>query len=207
VKNKKESLDLDDESKWEIGYHYDFVVPDKTRLIELLKEKSLYVGDFVLSSGKESNFYIDVRQMILHAEGALLIAKLIFAELRKDVVAIGGPASGADPITGAVVLYSHIQKRPLHGFMIRKNLKTHGTKQWIEGLGNFPSGSNVCIVEDTISTGRSLLNAIQKVENAGLKVTQCIAVVDREDGAAERIKTAGYPFKALVCSKDLTNPI
>ena len=206
MKSKRESINLDDKNKW-CCEHYNFIIPDITRLIELLKEKSLCVGDFVLSSGKKSNFYIDVRQMIIHAEGALLVAKLIFAQLQSDVVAIGGPASGADPITGAVVLYSHTQRRSVHGFMIRKELKNHGTKQWIEGLGNFPAGSGVCIVEDTVSTGKSLLDAIQKVENAGLKVVQCIAVVDREDGAAEKIKAAGYPFKALVYSKDLTEPI
>ena len=204
MKDKKDFLNLDDHTKWGDGF-CKFIEPDQVRLIELLMEKSFRTGNFILSSGKESNFYVDVRQMILHSEGALLIAKLIFLQLKTDVVGIGGPASGADPITGATVLYSHTQGRPIDGFMVRKKQKEHGTKQWIEGLNNFPPGSKVCVVEDTISTGRSLLKAIQKIEEAGLNVVQCIAVVDREDGAAERIKAAGYPFEALVSCNELTN--
>ena len=204
MEDKKGFLNLDDHTKWATGL-YNFIEPEKVRLVNLLMEKSFRVGEFILSSGKKSNFYVDVRQMILCSEGALLIAKLIFSKLKPDVVGIGGPASGADPITGATVLYSHTQGRPISGYMVRKKLKEHGTKQWIEGLSNFAPGAKVCVVEDTISTGTSILKAIQKIEEAGLEVVQCIAVVDREDGAAEKIKAAGYPFDALISCNELIN--
>ena len=175
----------------------------KSQLITLLKEKSIRIGEFTLASGAKSNFYIDARQTTLNAKGAHLIAQLVLENLHEDVVGIGGPVTGADPIVGAVALLSHSQNKPIHGFMVRKQPKGHGAKQWVEGLGNLPKGSKICIVEDTVTTGGSLLKAIEKVEGVGLVVQQCMAVVDREEGAAETIRSAGYPFQALVGKREL----
>jgi orotate phosphoribosyltransferase len=175
----------------------------KTKLIQLLKEKSIRIGEFTLASGATSNFYIDARQTTLHATGAHLIAQLVFENLEEGVVGIGGPVTGADPIVGAVALYSQLQNKPIHGFMVRKQPKGHGAKHWVEGLGNLPKGSKVCVVEDTVTTGGSLLKAIQKIEDVGLVVQQCMALVDREEGAAEKVRAAGYPFQALIGKREL----
>ncbi len=175
----------------------------KRRLLELLNERSVRRGRFVLASGKESDLYIDARLTTLHAEGAHIIASLILDRLRPEVQGIGGPVTGADPIVGAVVGASWARGRPVHGFMVRKEPKAHGTMQWLEGRGNLPNAATVCVVEDTVTTGGSLLRAIERVQEAGLQVAQVIAVVDREEGGAERIAAAGLRLESLVTRGEL----
>src|SRR5262245_56282247 len=100
----------------------------RTRLKEILLERSIRFGDFTLASGAKSKYYADVRQTSLHPEGALLIAKLLDPILREfDVRAIGGLTLGADPIVGAVIAWTELQRRGLRGFIVRKEQKTHGT--------------------------------------------------------------------------------
>ena len=175
----------------------------RARLIEILQERSVRRERVVLASGKESDFYVDARQTTLHAEGAALVAELILARLRPDVVAVGGPVTGADPIAGAVAAISWIQGHPVQGFMVRKEPKGHGLRQWIEGRGGLPDGSLVAVVEDTTTTGGSLLKAIERIEEEGLRVVQCITVVDRQEGASERLAERGYTLEALVAREDL----
>lgn len=177
---------------------------DRQRLIALLSEKSVRFGTFTLKSGKTSDLYIDARQTTLHPQGAALVATLLLERLHDDVVAVGGPVSGADPIAGAVAALSAAQgPRPIAGFMVRKNPKGHGTKLWVEGMANIPAGSKVCVVEDTTTTGGSLITAIKHVEEAGYVVAQCVTVVDRSEGAVETLAEAGYTLEALVSRKDL----
>ena len=128
---------------------------------------------------------------------------LILQRLAPDIIGVGGPVTGADPIAGAVALLSAQKGRPVHGFMVRKQPKGHGAQQWVEGRANLPDGSRVCVVEDTVTTGGSLLRAVERLQQDGLEVVQCIAVVDREEGAAEKISAAGLPFIALVGRSDL----
>ena len=173
------------------------------RLIQILKERSVRQEKVILASGRESDFYVDARQTTLNAEGAALIAELVIERLNDDIVAVGGPVTGADPISGAIAAQSWHVNRPVHGFMVRKEPKGHGMKLWVEGLGNIPKGSKVCIVEDTVTTGGSLLTAAQKLEDCGLVVSQIIVVVDREEGALERISSAGYSFEPLTTKSDL----
>ncbi len=170
---------------------------DLDRLIAILRERSVTRQRVVLASGRESDFYVDARQTTLHAEGSAVIAKLILARLAPGVVGVGGPVTGADPIAGAVAALSHLQGRPVHGFMVRKEPKGHGLKLWVEGRANLPEGSKVCLVEDTVTTGGSLIRAIERVEEDGLLVAQVIVVVDREEGARERLADAGYEMEAL----------
>ena len=101
----------------------------RARLIEILQERSVRRERVILASGKESDFYVDARQTTLHAEGAALVAELILARLRPDVVAVGGPVTGADPIAGAVAAISWTQARPVQGFMVRKEPKGHGLRR------------------------------------------------------------------------------
>lgn len=173
------------------------------RLIEILMERSVRRERVVLASGKESDFYVDARQTTLHAEGAALVAELILERLHPDVRAVGGPVTGADPIAGAVAAISWTKGRPVQGFMVRKEPKGHGLRQWIEGRGGLPDGSPVCVVEDTTTTGGSLLKAIERIEEEGLKVVQCITVVDRQEGASDKLAERGYTLEALVSRQDL----
>ena len=168
---------------------------DKESLKKLLKERAVKFGEFTLSSGKKSNFYVDCRKVSLHPEGAKLIGNLILAKIKGlKVDAVGGLTLGADPITSAVVTLSNIP-----GFIVRKKEKEHGTKQKIEGI--LEPGWSVVIVEDVATTGASALEAIQAVEAAGAKVTKVIAVVDREEGAKEALKN--YDFDPIFRKSEL----
>ncbi len=175
----------------------------RERLITLLKERSVRWGRFTLASGRESDFYVDGKQTTLHAEGAWLIGNLIVERLHPEVGAVGGLTLGADPIAAAVAAVSFSRGRPVHGFIVRKDVKGHGTGRWVEGRGNVPDGMGVCIVEDTTTTGGSLLAAVDRAEAEGLRVLQCLTVVDREEGAAEALAARGLELHALVRRSDL----
>ena len=173
------------------------------RLLALLREKSVRFGEFVLASGKTSDFYVDGRQTSLHVEGAYLIATLVLARMHPETQAVGGMTMGADPIACATAAVSFGTSKPVHGFLIRKTPKGHGAGQSVEGMANLPAGTPVTMVEDTTTTGGSLLRAIELAEEAGLRVVQCITVVDREEGAKERLAEAGYVLEALTCRSEL----
>jgi orotate phosphoribosyltransferase len=168
----------------------------KEALLNLLKQQSAYkFGDFTLSSGKKSDFYVDCRKVTLHPEGARLIAKLVLEKLKGlKVDAIGGLTLGADPIIASVVALSN-----LPGFIVRKKAKEHGTKQRIEGILQF--GWSVVIVEDVATTGGSALEAIEAAEAAGARVVKVISVVDREEGAAEPLRK--YDFDPILKKSEL----
>ena len=176
---------------------------DTQRLVELLRALSVRTGTFTLASGKTSDFYVDARQTTLHAEGSLLVGRLMLQQLRPEVVGIGGLTMGADPVACSTATVSAFEGRPVHAFLIRKQAKGHGTGQYCEGLANIPAGSAVAIVEDTTTTGGSLLLACERAEAAGLRVVQCLTVVDRQEGAAERIAEAGWTLEALTTRADL----
>jgi len=175
----------------------------KERLIEILKDRSVRTGTFTLASGKTSDLYVDARQTTLSPEGATLIAQMILERLHPEVVGVGGPVTGADPITGAIIAHSFLNGRNLHGFMVRKEAKDHGAGNQVEGRFGLPDGAKVCMIEDTVTTGGSLLRAIQAVQSAGLKVVQIICVVDRSEGAIKRFADAGYTLEALVTRSDI----
>ena len=181
-------------------------MPAPEALVDILRQRSVRFGTFPLASGRTSDLYVDARVTTLHPEGIGLIAEAILERLQPEVVAVGGPVTGADPITGALVLRSQQLGRPLCGFMVRKAAKAHGRGKQVEGLDNIEAGSPVCVIEDTVTTGGSLLDAVQAVEAAGLRVVQVIVVVDREEGGADRVRSAGYPYEALVGRRDLEAP-
>jgi len=171
-------------------------------LIRLLRDLSVSRGSFTLASGATSDLYVDARQTTLHAVGCKLVADAILARLADEVVAVGGMTLGADPIACAVAARSPAD-RPVHAFLIRKEAKGHGTARQVEGMASLSAGSPVCIVEDTTTTGGSLLRAVDAAQAAGLRVVQCITVVDREEGAAEAVRAAGHTLEALTTRTDL----
>ena len=173
------------------------------RLVEILRERSVRRQKVILASGKESDFYVDARRTTLHAEGAALISQLILERLGPDIAGVGGPVTGADPITGAVISEAWRQGRNLEGFMVRKEPKGHGLKLWVEGRDNLKDGDTVCLLEDTVTTGGSLVRAATRIRESGLEVSRCIVVVDREEGAKETLAEAGITLEALVSRQEL----
>lgn len=165
----------------------------KEYLIDLLKENGVFLeGDFTLSSGKKSNYYINMKKAITEPEILSTISKLITSKLDlKEVDKVAGPALGAVPIATAVSLES---KLPL--LMIRKEKKGYGTSKLIEGELN--EGDNVIVVEDVSTTGGSLLKAIKAINENGGNVTRAFVVVDREEGAIEAFEKEGIKLEPLI---------
>ena len=174
------------------------------QLLSLLKEKSYLKKKVILSSGKESDFYIDVKQTSLHPEGIYLIGQLLYEKLQsgEKVGAIGGLTMGADPLSVATSLVSVLQKNPIASFYIRKEPKKHGTEQWVEGAANLSKGMQVAIVEDVVTTGASTLQAIERAQAAGYVVKRVLAIVDREEGGKETLQKAGFTLEPLFTKSD-----
>ncbi|MEZ4316534.1 MAG: orotate phosphoribosyltransferase [Myxococcota bacterium] len=173
------------------------------RLIGMLREKSVRRGEFTLASGKSSDLYVDVRQTSLNAEGCVLIARAILDRLDPEVSGVGGMTMGADPLACATAAISHLDGRDVHAFLIRKEPKGHGVERLVVGLGNFGPGSKVAVLEDTTTTGGSLLRAVEAAREAGLEVVQVITVVDREEGAAALLADAGLKLEAITGRTEL----
>ena len=175
---------------------------DKQALIELVREKALKFGDFTLASGKKATYYLDGKQVTLDPTGARLVAEGMLDLLATGPMptAVGGMSIGADPITAAVVTMSAVRETPIPGFMVRKESKGHGTNQYIEGP--VQPGQTVVIVEDVVTTGGSSLQAIERVEAFGMKVSGVLAVIDRMEGGAQAFAQRGYPLSSLLTIRD-----
>lgn len=164
----------------------------KQELLKLLKEKALQKGERTLASGKKSNYYFDGKQVTLDPQGIFITGKLILSMiLGLKVDAIGGPTLGADPIAAAVSLLSSQSGKPIKAFIVRKEAKKHGMQKMIEGP-MLQKGDRVVMVEDVITTGGSVLAAIEEVEKTGAKVVKVICLVDRNEGAAEKLSPYSY---------------
>ena len=170
----------------------------KERLVELIYEKSFKYSEepvFKLVSGRVSNYYVNCKTVTLHPEGMYVIGNIIFEMIRNlPVAGIGGLTLGADPIADAVAYTSYLKGKPLEAFVVRKNAKSHGTMQWIEG--NLKPGDKVVIVDDVITTGKSTIEAINRAREAGLSIVKVIALVDRQEGGYEEVAKAVADIKA-----------
>jgi orotate phosphoribosyltransferase len=177
---------------------------NKSKLEKILLAKSFKLGEFTLSSGKKSDYYVDCRTATTDAEGLYNIAELFldYLENRKlEVDAVGGLTLGADPIVGGMVALSARRKKPVQGFIVRKEAKGHGTGKLIEG--NLQPGWKVAIIEDVITTGASALKAIEAAQAAGAELKVVLAVVDREEGGREEISKRGIPIYSLFTATEL----
>jgi orotate phosphoribosyltransferase len=166
---------------------------DRTRLIQLLVERSIRRGDFVLASGARSTYYVDCRTTTTSAEGQFLVGQLGWELLRASGLepdSIGGLTMGADPVAYAIAHTSWIAGSPIDAFSVRKQPKEHGTGRRIEG--NFEAGSRVVVIEDVITSGGSALQACAAIEAEGGEVTGVLAIIDRESGGREAIEAKGY---------------
>jgi len=176
----------------------------KAELLELLKAKSVFHGEFTLASGAKSQFYVDCKLTTLDPKGASLVGQLMHALIRKEetarnarIDAIGGLTMGADPIALAVAMFSFAAKdaRPFQAFSVRKTAKAHGQAKLIGG--NFKRGDTVVVIDDVVTRGESTMAAIQAVVNEGGKVEFVAALVDRQEGGRDKIEEMGYRVVAL----------
>jgi orotate phosphoribosyltransferase len=162
----------------------------KERLGEIILERSFKYSDnppFTLASGRQSNFYFNCKPTTLDPEGMNLIGAIIF-DMVKDstITAAGGLTLGADPIANALSIISYQKGKPIKSFIVRKDVKDHGTKSAIEG--NIQAGDQVLIIDDVITTGGSTVVAIEQARKAGLIVERVITLIDREEGGRENIE-------------------
>jgi orotate phosphoribosyltransferase len=169
----------------------------KERLFNLLNQEALRRGKFVLSSGRESNYYLDGRIITLSAQGAYLVASIILDMLKNEAWdAVGGPTLGADPITGALAAVSYINNRPVKTFIVRKQAKEHGTQQQVEGPA-LKKGDRVVLVDDVATSGKAILEAKQVLDKIGVIAEKAIVIVDRNQGAAENLAKAGLKLESI----------
>lgn len=187
------------------------MIPEETTVSEWRKElaallvaKSYLEKDVVLTSGKRSNYYFDCKQTALHPEGAYLIGSLFVEVLRDEPIrGVAGMTLGADPLVTATSLMGRTQGFVWPAMIVRKESKGHGTNSYLEGLANFQSGDQVAVLEDVATTGGSALKACQRLTDAGFAVARVCCILDREEGAAQTLSAAGYPFSALYTRSQL----
>ena len=171
-------------------------------LLDLFCELAYKEGDFVLSSGQRSSYYINGKQVTLHPQGALAVGRLLLSLLPSDTNAVAGLTLGADPIVSAVSVISALENRPIPALIVRKESKGHGTMAYIEGL-TLPEGAQVVVLEDVVTTGQSAMKAVERLRNAGYKVEQVIALVDRQQGGAEFYQSVELKFQAVFSISDI----
>lgn len=195
--------------------------PDhRSALLRILATQSFRLGDFTLASGQKSDYYIDCRTTTLHAEGGRLSGLLLHALILRhmpEARAVGGLTMGADPLVSNIATASahyavsqgldpsHDGRNLIHGFLVRKAEKTHGTGRRIEGF--LTSGAPVVIVDDVCTTGGSTITAIEAAREAGMRVVGVLCLVDRQQGGRARIEAAaeGAPFLSLFTAEDVRN--
>lgn len=179
-------------------------------LLDLLQTKSVVRGDFTLSSGVKSSYYVDCKLTTLDPEGAWLAGQLMHSLIRKEaaarnlhVDAVGGLTMGADPIALAVGMFSYwVKDTPaLQVFSVRKSAKAHGQTKLIEG--NFKRGDSVVVIDDVVTRGESTLAAIHAVETEGGRVAFVAVLVDRQEGGRDKIEAAGHRVVALFNKAEL----
>ncbi|MEG4284894.1 orotate phosphoribosyltransferase [Microcoleus sp. A006_D1] len=174
----------------------------RDRLLDLLCEFAYREGDFVLSSGQKSSYYINCKPVTLHAEGALATGRVLLSMLPPQVQAVGGLTLGADPIVTAVSVVSALEGRSIPALIVRKETKGHGTMAYIEGPV-LPSGTNVAVLEDVVTTGKSAMQAVERLRGAGYKVDRVLSLIDREQGGGELYREAGLDFQTVFTIADL----
>jgi orotate phosphoribosyltransferase len=161
----------------------------KERLGEIILARSFKYSEnqpFKLASGRKSNFYFNCKPTTLDPEGMNLIGAIIFDLLKDtDITSAGGLTLGADPIANALAVISYQKGKPIKSFIVRKDIKDHGTKNAIEG--NVGPGEKVAIIDDVITTGGSTITAIEQARKAGLIVEMVVTLIDREEGGRENI--------------------
>jgi orotate phosphoribosyltransferase len=171
----------------------------RDRLKELYRDRAFAFGSFTLASGKTSSYYINSKKVLFHGEAVALLGELLYqATSDLPIQAVGGLEVGAIPMAAAAAMRYHQHGRSIEGFFVRKEAKGHGAKQRVEG--EVKSGDRIAIIDDVLTTGGSVLQAIAEVEKIGATVLRVVCVVDRLQGAREAL--AGYDFRPLFTIRD-----
>lgn len=185
---------------------FAIATPDLTalrqRLLALFVDLAYQEGDFVLSSGQASPYYINGKLVSLTAEGAWLMGQLLLDRLPPGTQAVAGLTLGADPLVTAVSVVSAYQNRPIPALIVRKQAKGHGTQAFIEGP-TLTVGAPVVVLEDVVTTGQSAMQAVDRLRAVGYQVNQIITVVDRLQGGAEFYQAQGIVFESLFTITDI----
>lgn len=171
-------------------------------LLELICEVAYKEGDFTLSSGKKSDYYINGKQVTLHAQGGLIVARILLSMLPAGTVGVGGLTLGADPMVSAVSVAGAYENQPVTPLIIRKEAKGHGTRAYIEGP-TLPEGSPIVILEDVVTTGASALKAVERLRDAGYIVNDILALVDRQQGGEALYAKEDLNFRPIFTIPEL----
>ena len=170
---------------------------DRKELFKLLKTQAFSKGKFILSSGKESDFYLYARFVTLSAAGAYLTARIMLDMVSEDHLdAIGGPTLGADPMVGAIASLSYQEGRPIKTFIIRKQPKAHGKQQQVEGP-LLKEGGSVVIIDDVATTGKAFVESIEVLQKMNIAIKQAICIIDRGEGAQEALAKYKVPLRSI----------
>ncbi len=178
--------------------------PHRDALVALLAARSARRGSFTLASGRVSDFYVDCRLTTMSPDGLILVGPLAHGLLRESgwsVDSVGGLTMGADPVSYAIAYASALAGTPVRCFAVRKEAKAHGMGKRIEG--SFRQGDRVVVIEDSMTTGGSALNAAAAIRAEGGQVIGALTLVDREEGAREALESAGIPLVAFTTADEL----
>lgn len=174
----------------------------RQQLLDLFCEVAYKEGDFLLSSGQRSTYYINGKQVTLHPQGGLAVGRILLPLIPAETVAVAGLTLGADPIVTAASVVAAYEGRSLTALIVRKEAKGHGTQAYIEGPTLAP-GSPVVVLEDVVTTGKSAMKAVDRLRDAGYQVDRVVALVDRQQGGAEFYAEQGLHFQAVFTIQDL----
>ena len=176
--------------------------PDRARLIERIASLAVVHGEVTLASGRTADYYVDLRRVTLDGETAPLVGRVMLELVAGwDFEAVGGLTLGADPVATAMLHATAATGGRLDAFVVRKQGKAHGLQRRIEGSP--VEGRRVVAVEDTSTTGGSVLTAVEALREAGAEVVGVAVIVDRDTGAREKIEAAGLPYRYAVSAADL----
>ena len=174
----------------------------RDNLLTLLARKAYRFGDFSLASGKKSSHYVNCKPVSLSGPGLLSISTLFFNQIDENDSGVAGLTLGADPLVSGVVILGAQSGINLSGLIVRKEVKGHGTGAWLEGPLP-PKGSVITVLEDVVTTGGSSLKAVEKLRDKGYFVKRVLAIVDREEGGENAMKTAGLDLNSLFSLKQI----
>ena len=155
-------------------------------------------GPYVLGSGRVSPYYFDSKELTLDPDGQFVVANYFLEKLKLSTAqAVGGMADSAIPIVSAIVAESRIQGHPLPGFFVRKEAKAHGTEKLIEGKVPLDRSCPVAIIDDVVTGGRSILKAIDAIEDLGNPISDVMCILDRREGGGDELKARGYDLRSM----------
>jgi orotate phosphoribosyltransferase len=174
----------------------------RSAMLDLFCQAAYKEGDFLLSSGQRSTYYINGKQVTLHPQGIVGTGRILLPYIPAETIGVAGLTLGADPIVAAVAVVAAYEGRSLTPLIVRKEAKGHGTQAYIEGP-TLPEGAPVVVLEDVVTTGQSAMKAVERLRGAGYVVDRIITIVDRQQGGAEFYASQGLKFDAVFTIEDL----